>query len=94
MWHTTITLLDSQAEDYSTEAGTEHYLDRSPRLPRQNIQVTCESYARQQIREEYVNGRCYNKLVKDSPVRHIASTKVIKVLTKEAERPDRLGSMH
>ena len=47
IWHPITTILHSQAKNYSTEAGTEHYFNGSPRLSRQNIQIAGKSDAGQ-----------------------------------------------
>ena len=80
-----------QRKDNTTQPRAENHLNRSPLLPRQYIQVTRESDARQQVGEEHIDSACEYQLIKDLPVRDVTAREIVEILTEETKGSDCVG---
>ena len=83
-----------QGKDDSTQSRAEHHLNRPPALSRQHIQITGEGDARQEIGEEDIDSTRHHELVKHRPVRDIADSETVEVLTEKAKRLEGVGESH
>ena len=74
---------DIRREDDPTEPRTQHYLDRTPVLARDFVEVSGEGDARQEIGEEDVNGARHDELVEDGPVGPVSASKAARILSDQ-----------